>query len=617
VLGDSILPSSRSTRVAPLPMPRVSVVVSHFDRQSLLVEALESIASQTYRDFEVVVVNDHGADSRALVEGFATRIASAPSPFAVRYDYLPDNRGVAAARNRGVALAGGELIAYLDDDDLWRPDHLRDLVGLLDAQPECPLVYGDAEICRMERLECTEGEHTSWRCAESRTLAVPFDREVLAQDGFIVPGAMVHRRSLYEAVGPFDESLHVSDDWEWLLRAAGRTTFLRWPRIVITVRIWPDRANLSARFDARRLAALAEIERRHRTSPLEPKTFWEVAATFSGRTAPRPASPARLLELATGYQRSRILFAFIELDLATLLAESPRSTGEIAASLGADPIAADRFLDACVGLELVARDGGRFRNTPDAARYLVRGARNDLRSALGHYERRSRRAAWSDLTNRLRTWRPGATRDGHVADDDAAGAEILDQHHLSLLTGEALGRVLDLSTKRRLADLGGGTAGMSIALCRRFPDLRSTLLERPAVVPLARACVTDSGLEQRIEVLEGDFIEAALPEGCDAVLLANVLSMLCTATTRALFRRLFAELPACGLVALSGWMPEDDRAGHLLPVLLALEDIALGASDVEHSAATYAEWLAQAGFEGIETSRYYDPATLVAGRRPA
>src|SRR5205085_11032801 len=92
-----------------------------------------------------------------------------------------------------------------------------------------------------------------------RLLAAPFDRDELRSNGYIVPGGMLHRRSLYDAVGPFDETLHVSDDWEWLLRAAERAAFERWPRVVVTVRIWPGRANLSAVFDERRRRALAEI----------------------------------------------------------------------------------------------------------------------------------------------------------------------------------------------------------------------------------------------------------------------------------------------------------------------------------------------------------------------
>jgi glycosyltransferase involved in cell wall biosynthesis len=260
-------------------MPRVSVVVSHYDRQALLLEALESIASQRYRDFEVIVVNDHGADSRALVERFAAR---ADARFPLRYDHRPANAGVAATRNRGLALATGELIAYLDDDDLWRPDHLAGLVGQLDARPDAGLVYGDAEVWRMAAPpHRTRGARE--RPLEIRLLAWPFDARTLRCDDFIVPGGMLHRRSLYADVGPFDESLYVSDDWDWLLRAAERTTFVHWPRVVVTVRIWPERANLSAQFDARRLAALAEIERRHGTPRLEPKTFWDVAGTLLSR----------------------------------------------------------------------------------------------------------------------------------------------------------------------------------------------------------------------------------------------------------------------------------------------------------------------------------------------
>src|SRR6266850_34593 len=256
------------------------IVESHYDRQALLLEALDSIASQTYRDFEVIVVNDHGADSGALVEAFAERSARATLPFPVRYDYRPAHGGVAATRNRGVALATGEFVAYLDDDDLWHPHHLKGLVGLLDARPGCGLVYGDAEICRMERVpidrDASDGTGR-WRRAAARLLAVPFDHDELRCDDFIVPGGMMHRRSLYDAVGPFDETLYVSDDWDWLLRASAVTTFGRWPHVVIAVRIWSDRANLSADFGPSRLAALAEIEARHGTPPLEPKTFWEVA----------------------------------------------------------------------------------------------------------------------------------------------------------------------------------------------------------------------------------------------------------------------------------------------------------------------------------------------------
>ena len=273
-------------------MPRVSVLVSHYDRQLELVEALASIERQSYQDFEVIVVNDHGADSRALVSEFAAWLQGSP-PARVHYDYRAENRGVAATRNRGIALATGELIAHLDDDDLWQPCHLEALVAALDADPGADLAYGDAEVCRME---CgAPGDGARWRVAERRALAVPFDRDALGRDDFIVPGGMLHRRSLVDRIGGFDETLFVSDDWDWLLRAARVTRFVRVAQVVVTVRIWPAGDNLSACVDERRWAALAELERRHDLPRLEPKTFWEVAATYAAARddATRDDGPAR------------------------------------------------------------------------------------------------------------------------------------------------------------------------------------------------------------------------------------------------------------------------------------------------------------------------------------
>ena len=97
---------------------------------------------------------------------------------------------------------------------------------------------------------------------------------------------MLHTRALYDTVGPFDEALYVSDDWDWLLRAlatVGPGGFVRAPVPVVDVRIRGGTTNLSADFGERRRAALATIERRHRTPPLVPKTFWEVAEGYAAR----------------------------------------------------------------------------------------------------------------------------------------------------------------------------------------------------------------------------------------------------------------------------------------------------------------------------------------------
>jgi glycosyltransferase involved in cell wall biosynthesis len=257
----------------------VSVVVSHYDRRAWLLEALDSISAQTLLPLEVIVVNDAGPSASSLVTDWARGRA-----FETRYLHRDTNGGVAAVRNTGVRAARGELVAYLDDDDLWDPGHLEGLVALLSERAECGLAYGDALVTRVEPAD---GPPRSWPVRDSLMLAVPYDWDDLARDDFIVPSGMLHRRALYNEVGPFDETLYVSDDWDWLLRATKVTSFARLPRVVVTVRIRTDGANLSASADPRRRATLDTIERRHRTPRLEPKTFWEVAQTYASRAGPR------------------------------------------------------------------------------------------------------------------------------------------------------------------------------------------------------------------------------------------------------------------------------------------------------------------------------------------
>ena len=242
--------------------PAVSVVVSHYDRRAWLPEALASIASQTFRDYEVIVVSDAGPPVDV--------------PADVRVVRRSARGGVAAVRNTGIAAARGARITYLDDDDLWEPRHLECLSAALDQGAS--LAYGDARIVRLGR---GEGAPRTWPVLEQLVLAVPFDHDDLARDDFVVPGGMMHTRALYDEVGSFDESLFVSDDWDWLLRAVRVTEFVRVPEVVITVRIHGD--NLSALQDPRRRQALDTLETRHGTPHLEPKTFWEVAKTYAAR----------------------------------------------------------------------------------------------------------------------------------------------------------------------------------------------------------------------------------------------------------------------------------------------------------------------------------------------
>jgi SAM-dependent methyltransferase len=287
---------------------------------------------------------------------------------------------------------------------------------------------------------------------------------------------------------------------------------------------------------------------------------------------------------------------------------------EAAATLGLQRVAADRFFNACAALGLIERAGGELRNTPLAARFLVKGAPDYLGDFLLKYDQESY-PRWRDLTRRLREWRPGATDDKPPEEADQGVAGMHARHNYSLLVGHALAQAYDLSSHRVLLDLGGGTGAYSLALCQRYEHLRAVVFDLPPVARLASQYIAASNMHDRVAVCAGDFKEDELPAGFDVALLADLLSVASEETNRALLRKLYDRLPAGGAIIISGWMLDDSRTSPLVPVLFCLEDINWRAPDVERSASTYAGWLAATGFVEIVHQAYCPPTSMIVGRK--
>jgi len=118
--------------------PRVSVITPFVDHAQFLAAAIESVRAQSFADWELILVDDGSRDgSRDVAESFASA-----DPRRIRVlDPDPDRHGAAAARNRGIAAASGDMLGFLDADDVYLPDKLRAEVGDLDAHPEAAMVY--------------------------------------------------------------------------------------------------------------------------------------------------------------------------------------------------------------------------------------------------------------------------------------------------------------------------------------------------------------------------------------------------------------------------------------------------------------------------------------------
>ena len=176
--------------------PLLSVIIPIYNGEKFLAEAIHTVQQQNYQPLELIVVDDGSTDRTA-------QIATQFEP-EVRYVYQP-NQGPAAARNCGIKLAQGEFLAFLDVDDLWAERILGDFITYLVANPDVEIVQG---LIQRQQLKIDE-LHRDQSAFEN----------VFAPYQFISLGSAIYRKSVFDKVGLFDESLWDNEDTDWFLRA--------------------------------------------------------------------------------------------------------------------------------------------------------------------------------------------------------------------------------------------------------------------------------------------------------------------------------------------------------------------------------------------------------------
>jgi glycosyltransferase involved in cell wall biosynthesis len=184
--------------------PLVSVVIPTFNRAALLAEALASVTAQTFRNFEILVVDDGSTDETP---------ATLVNYQGVKVLHHPTRRGVAAARNSGIAAARGEWLAFLDSDDLWLPEKLARQLAYLQDRP-------GLLICQTDETWVRQGvgvnKPLSHRKKAGRIFLPSLDRCLVS------PSAVILHRRLLHDFGGFDEDLPAAEDYDLWLRLTWR-----------------------------------------------------------------------------------------------------------------------------------------------------------------------------------------------------------------------------------------------------------------------------------------------------------------------------------------------------------------------------------------------------------
>lgn len=254
--------------------PRVSIVIPAYNVAPYIGETLATVFAQTFTDFEVIIVNDGSPDTEAF--------ELAIMPYRERICYLKqENRGASAARNTGLRAARGELIAFLDADDLWLPNYLTEQLKFI-SEYGCDLACADALIFGAS-ADAGQSYMDSLMSAAPHEGLVTFIELVNADRSLITSGVVV-RRDLVLEVGLFDESLRNAQDFDLWLRLARHGARLAYQRkVLLSYRSRPNSLSGDAiNSHQRELRVFDKIEQSYEFTPAERA---EVGAVIKSRRA--------------------------------------------------------------------------------------------------------------------------------------------------------------------------------------------------------------------------------------------------------------------------------------------------------------------------------------------
>lgn len=216
---------------------RVSVIIPVYNSAPFLREAIESVAAQSFRDLEVILVDDGSTDDSISVARTALKDFGLAGSIELRPATIA--KGAGASRNFGVSLAHGEILAFLDSDDVWLPHHVERAVEMLDANGSDVGVY-----CAMGKTFVTGGEFVGVTPgAGFPAVGVQSALPILLQ-GMITPvPALCVRKSCYTLTQGFSEALKCYEDWWLVLQLANVTRFFFSPEFDCLVRVRSESAS--------------------------------------------------------------------------------------------------------------------------------------------------------------------------------------------------------------------------------------------------------------------------------------------------------------------------------------------------------------------------------------
>ena len=318
---------------------------------------------------------------------------------------------------------------------------------------------------------------------------------------------------------------------------------------------------------------------------------------------------------ARGFMKSRVILSAAELNFFTRLDEKPCSAWELAREKGLDARATNRVLDCLVTFGLLEKKDSAYKPTENGAFFSSLHPQTVLPMVL-HMNRLW--DTWSNLTEVVKEGGHPELGPGILMDDESWKSFIGAMHVAGRELAQKIAEDYDLGRFKRLLDIGGASGTYTIAFLRRNPAMTAVLFDLGNVIPMAKERLLKEGIENRVDLVAGNFYEDELPKGCDLALLSAIIHQNSPLRNLDLYTNIRSVLEPGGTLLIRDHIMEESRTKPPAGAMFAINMLVNTQDGDTYTFKEVKEGLERAGFTNVLQVRYGEGMDcLVTAQKPA
>jgi len=315
-------------------------------------------------------------------------------------------------------------------------------------------------------------------------------------------------------------------------------------------------------------------------------------------------NPGLLLKVSGSYWQTCALHTGVKLDLFTTLGDEALSGKTLAEKMGLDAGALTRLLNALSAMKLLVKEGESYRNTPPAIKFLSKYSNRYIGYLIKHHHHLM--DSWARMAESMKTGQPTRRR-ASSSEEEERESFLMGMFVIGMHTAPPLAQEIDLSGRRTLIDIGGGPGTFAIHFCLKNPELKATIYDLPTTRPFAEKTINNFGLSDRIDFMDGNYVEKDIEGSYDAAWLSHILHGEGPETCLEILKKAVSALVPGGIICIHDFILHDTMDGPLFPALFSINMLLGTDAGRSYSESQLMDMMREAGVKKTKRLPYVGP----------